>query len=273
MLGGRNYQNLMNNYPTQPHTLSQLLGQSFRYYTQALKAIFLVIIVSMILQEAMAYFYLLNPHLSQIAQLTIYVIVILLFTYIWSVALYRTHVSLREEPVSFKSACVWVFNKISTIYLGVFAFLLGISALFFVGYGISLAASFFVQDNPAVRVFLTFWFIGIPLVIGLVLFYFVLPLLVLERLNVWQAFGKSARLVGIRIHWLRTFVVYAMTLLFILIFMPEVKHNIWLRAHHVNFLFDFVVLSLLAPWGINFILLLLNDLQLRFTNISTIPNK
>lgn len=251
----------MNSYSLKPNTLFQLFGQSFVHYGKTFKAIYPSIILSTIVQEALLY--LRGLQFSQIVRLTIYTIIILIIAYIWSVALYRTDLALKGEPVPFKTANRWICNKISSIYMGVFAFVLGVVALFFIGYVISHLVDMFVGNNQTLRAVLPMFLIGMPLAFFLVLFYYVLPLLILEPINLWPAFRKSAKLVGTSMGWLRTFAVYAITSLLIMVFIPQAQHNIWLKVHHVSFLFDLVVLSLAGPVIINLVLLLLNDLRLR----------
>lgn len=264
----------MNHYPLKQSTFLQLVGQSFFHYGRSLQAIFPTIILSTLLQEAI--FYLRDVHFNQIVQIIIYILFILLEVYIWSVAIYRVHLVIKGEPISFRAASSWILNKLSLIYMGIFAFILAITALFFVGYILVHIISLFFRNGVYLQEILLIFLIGLPLTFGLILFYFVLPLLILEPIDVWPAFRESAKLVGIGVNWLRTFVAYAVNLLLVMVLLPETRHIVWLQQYHIVFLFDLVLLSIVAPVLINFVLLLLNDLKqysISSINNATTPNK
>ena len=187
---------------------------------------------------------------------------VVLDNFVWLAALYSTNETLKGQPMPVKTVFRTVYYKWSSIFAGVFAFILGWCVVFFVGYLISAIFIAIFPDKMLVRTLTYLILVGIPLTIGIVLCFFAIPILTIDVINMLPAFRESVGLVGYK-NWLRTFAAYAAILITALIVSPVTRHGHWLRMHYLSFLFDAAVFILLAPLIINFILFLLNDLRLR----------
>lgn len=250
----------MNVYPTEPKSMTQLIGYSFANYAKVLKAIIPLILLATLAKDI--YIYWGGMPSIQIIRMIIVIILVILGIYFWLAALYSANETLKGKPISVKMACRTVYYKWSSIYAGVFAFILGCCVIFFVGYLISAIFIAIFPDKTLARALSYLILIGIPLTIGIVLCFFAIPILTINTVNMIPAFRESVRLVGHK-NWLQTFVAYAAILITFLIVLPGTRHGHWLRVHYLSFLFDAAVFILVAPLIINFILFLLNDLRLR----------
>ncbi len=250
----------MNVYPTESKSITRLISYSFANYAKVLKAIIPLILLATLVKDI--YIYWGGMPSIQIIRMIIVIILVILEIYFWLAAFYSANETLKGEPMSVKVVCRTVYYKWSSIYAGVFAFILGCCVIFFVGYLISAIFIGIFPDKTLVRALSYLLLIGIPLTIGIVLCFFTIPILTINTVNMISAFRESVRLVGYK-NWLQTFVAYAAILITFLIVSPETRHGHWLRMHYLSFLFDAAVFILVAPLIINFILFLLNDLRLR----------
>jgi len=250
----------MNIYPTEPKSMMRLVVYSFTNYSQVLKAIIPMILLATFVKDI--YIYWGGMPDIQIIRMMIIIVMVILEIYFWLAALYSANEILTGQSMPVKTVFHTVYYKWSSIYAGVFAFILGWCMVFFVGYLISMIFIAIFPDKILARALTYLILIGIPLTIGIVLCFFAIPILTVSSVNTMVAFRESVRLVSYK-NWLRTFTAYAAILITALIVSPATRHGHWLRVHYLSFLFDAAVLILLAPLIINFILLLLNDLRLR----------
>lgn len=258
----------MNHYPQESNSVFFLIGKSFSRYWQGLKAMFVLLLLVALLKNGYTYF---SQFLTtmRLLNITVLIIVVLLAVYLWSVVIYAADAIWRGKACRLNVVCRDVYHKLSSIYVGFFTLVLIVCAIFFVGYLLSSLANLLFGHTTTVRELSALLFIGVPLAIALVLFFFVLPLLILGEKPLWRTFWDSAQLVGYK-NWLRTFIPYAAIIIITVILSPATRHGHWLRVHNLTFLFDVVVLSLLAPLLINFIVLLLNDLRRQQRSV-TVP--
>jgi len=250
----------VNAYPTEPKSIIQLIGYSFANYSKVLKAIIPLILLATLVKDL--YIYWGGMPRIQILQTILIVIMIILEIYFWLTALYSADLTLKGQPTSLKMACRTIYYKWSSVYAGVFLFILGWCAVFFVGYLVSAIFISIFSNMLLARALSYLILIGIPLTIGSVLCFFAIPILTINNVKLLSAFRESFQLVGYQ-YWLHTFVAYAAIIVTSMIVLPVTRHGHWLQVHYLSFVFDVAVFILLAPLIINFILLLLNDLRLR----------
>ena len=255
----------MNLYPSRPKDVIDLLGDTFKRYGKVLKAILPLILLAAVVKDV--YLYLGGMPKNHIWHIVVVVVIALIEIYLWSAALYSANTILKGEPEKLSAVCKTIYNKSSSIYAGIFALVLVLCLIFFVGYLISNVVILLLAKKAIVRGLSYLIFIGLPAMFALVLFFFTVPLLILEKMNVWPAFRESVRLVWYR-YWLHAFIPYAAIVISMLIMSPATKHGAWLLSYHLNFIFDVIILALIAPLIINFTLLSLNDLRLRQKNYS-----
>ena len=93
-------------------------------------------------------------------------------------------------------------------------------------------------------------------------FIFVLPLLSIHQVSLYDALVRSAELTGR--YWLRLALVYAVLLLLSLIFYQYSGVSAWVAEYHVRILFDLLGLFVILPLVFLLMLLLLDDLTERF---------
>lgn len=250
----------MNNYPRVPASIMHLIRLSMRFYFPVLKIIFPFLLLMVLAKDL--YLYLGGLPANHTLQLIIIFIILLIEVYLSSAALLSADQWLTGTPRRLNEVCRTVYRRIATIYLGFFAIILIGCAIFFVGHLFSNIIVYASANKTMAFNFAIILLLGLPLTIGLVLFFFVLPLLALGVNSIAVAFRESISLVGYR-HWLKTFIIYAACVIFLLIISPGTLHGQWLITHYLNFVFDIIVFALFLPLLLNFILLLLNDLRMR----------
>jgi hypothetical protein len=253
----------MNNYPKVANSMTTLIGLSFKYYLPILRIIFPLILLMVLVKDL--YLYLGGLPTNHWLRMIIIFIILLLQVYLSSSALLSTNGFLAGTPLRLSVACRTIYNRIATIYLGFFALILIFCAIFFIGHLLSGLVVYVSANKTMAYNFAIVLLLGLPLTICLVLFFFIMPLLALGTNNMAAAFRESIALVNYR-NWLKTFILYAICVLFLLIISPGTLHGQWLIRHHLNFVFDIIVFSLVLPLIFNFILFLLNDLRIRQKN-------
>ena len=250
----------MNLYPLKPQKFPKLIMQAFKSYWQVFKAILPLILLIALVKDLYIYFG--GMPINRWLHTVIILIMVLLEVYLWATVLYSADATFKAAPVQLNKACRAVYHKLASIYAGFFALVIGFCLLFFIGYFLSNIVTLFFANKMAARSISMLLLFGLPVTIGLVLCFFVLPLLVCESLMLWQAFQRSVKLVGYR-NWLQTFVLYAIYIILLFIVSPNTLHGQWLARHYLSFIFDVIIFVLMIPLTINLLLLLLNDLRLQ----------
>ena len=98
---------------------------------------------------------------------------------------------------------------------------------------------------------------GIPLILIIIYSYLTLPILAITQLPFFYAFQMS--FFYTRRNFLTLLLIYAETVIILVISSTYTGHSQWLLKHHLMELCDLVVFSLLIPLIINQTLLLLNN--------------
>lgn len=237
-----------------------LVGQAFRYYLPSSKLIFPIILLMAVVKDL--YIYLGGLPENNWLQLIIIFVMLLLQVYLSSTALLAVNSILLATPMRLNTAFRTIYKRIATIFLGFFAVILVLCAIYFIGHLLANLVVYFVPGVFWVHALSLFLLIGVPLTIALVLFFFIIPILALGTDNIQTAFKESILLVGYK-NWLKTFCLYAASAFFLFIISSGTKHGQWLMHHHLNWIFDIVVFSLLLPLLLSAILLFLKSFRLR----------
>lgn len=250
----------MNYYPKKSVTLNNVLELSFQHYFPALKATALLMLLSALLKNLWVLFAgLIANHYVYLGLLSV---VILLQVYLISLALFCAHQALSDDDYRVLECQKMLFSRLSSVFKTFFAFVLGACLLeflaFFMGRGMILHLG---ESSNFVKLAALF-VMGIPLSVYFTMFYFVVPLAVIDRLSWGQAFMRNIDLLG-RYQWLRALLPYSVIILLLYGLSPDTWHGYWLRVHHLATLADALVIILLFPLIANLTLFLLNDLKLR----------
>ncbi len=248
----------MSLYPSLPKPISFLIIESIKKYGAVLKAIFPLILLLAVVKDL--YFYFGGMPKNTIAVWVIILVMVLMEVYLLSAAILGTHKILSGSPGRLNQTCRETFQKVSSIYAGFFALIIILCVLFFIGYGIAYLLS--RGSQPVIQNLLMLFFIGVPITYSLVMFFFVIPSLIVESVSVTTAFRQSFSQAGYT-SWLRAFSCYAAFLVFFFVLLPSTRHGVWLVRYHVIFIFDVVMLSIFLPLLLNYLLFMLNDLKLR----------
>jgi len=181
--------------------------------------------------------------------------------FVWAATLIQTDAVMRYRELNHVELFANLKNNTVNFLKGIFALLLFLVCLYSLGKGLSLLSARIWPENESLPAITFLLMAGVPTLVTLLLFFYALPILILEQERYLSSFAKSMSLIDH--HWLHAFFPYSILLFIVVLVSPNTLHWHFLQAYHLTILFDLLVLSVMLPMFNIMVLLLLNDLRLR----------
>ncbi len=244
----------MSVYPRTTSTIWQLIKAAVIHYPKSLKNMVVFIVLAAFVQAACFLW------LSPISNAWVGTVIALsLSMYFAGTLVYSAHLALKQQATSLWQCAVAGFKQwprlffYALTYLAIFAVMMyWLHLLLYLG----TQWAFIGKAQPLWDLLLA----GVPLLLANLMLLMALPLLVTTHHSFFYCLKRSCALAW-KCRLKAVFVLYLGMSLFVYITLPDTAHGGWLIAHHAKSAFDLVAYLLLAPLLINYMLLLLNDLE------------
>ncbi len=245
----------MSVYSSKKSTLWQLVKLSIKHYPKTLYAAFIFIAFASLLQSFYLFTLPLTYHPWGYA-----ILALLVSVYFGSGVIYSSHLALMQQRLSFLKRAWGACQKwprimvCGLLYAGIFTLMMyWLQLLTYLGtqWG-------FIGKAQGLWDLLL---VGAPLLVVNLLLLLSFPLLIVTRDSFFTCLKKSCFLAW-KCRLKAVFVLYFAMACFVYITMPTTVHAGWLIAYHVKVLFDLLAYLLLMPLITNYMLFLLNDLQI-----------
>jgi len=237
-------------YPSSPEISERLFTLCFTHFWGSLKRIFLLILALVAVKS----FYTHLPVLPMFLHLPIGIMITLVVIFILVMALYRVDSYWRGESLTWQETWEKTLSHILKIYWLCLLITLGLILIYLAGKWLIL--SFLGMSGQSVGI-AAIIFVGIPFIIVLIYLYLAIPLLALTEMSVVQALHDSMVYNQQRLLFAIFFYVEIVIVLVASATFP--RHAQWLLSHYLMEVNDLVVFSLLLPFIMNQILLVIND--------------
>ncbi len=250
----------MNLFPATPISLNRLTLNAVKNLWGTLKATWPLIVALLVIKEIYCELNLPIASNSHV-HLLIMALVVLFNMGIWAVICLRSYRLLEGAALPLFEAISSVFKR-SFLLLGAYFFYIFLTSLVgSIGYLIGGLLLNYLSYHEQLRPLLGL-VIGLPVLYAIVLFFFAIPLILIDNLSIWKAFKEGAQLVYRR--WFRGFIVYAgILLLMVLIDYIQFQPFILSYGHWLEILIQIPVFLIFIPFLSNFYMLSLHDLKLR----------
>jgi len=238
--------------PEKPESIFAIIADSFRSYVQVYKQIFLLTLAVAVLHLLNGFIVLFDPYVGTVAS----ILITFVGVYFYGAMLYAVQMDFMGEPKTFLEALTYSKSR----YLPMLAGLL-IWFLYFILFGVF---GFAIGKVATILHIAFFWhvFLSVAMIYLLFLWYFSMPLIILDKFHALTAFLTSSKLVFM--HWWRVclvmgFVAFVAFALFqIGFYFISFEHPVWLV------IYNFILVVVIYPAFITATLLLLNDLKIRY---------
>lgn len=248
----------MSYFPNEETDISYALDKSVHYSWVVLKKIIPLIFFITLIEGFATY---VNPFVhSLLAYYFCLLIESLVFLFFLGAMLYQSHSILQQQAVSTIDACRVMLKRMIPVCITFIVFLVIIIAYYLLFSHIMHAMSKGVHTLQFSST-IFFLFSMALLMVFIVFFLFSLPLIVLEGLSPLAAIGQSYKLSKSRPA--QIFTVYAGMAFLAMAVFPNTQHAHFFMHNHVWMLFDFIVYCALLPFILNYMLFILNDLNIR----------
>jgi len=241
----------MPNYLSKPSNVFVIMAQSIRNYPTLLKSLWLLILVS----AAIHIVYPLAFLVSKTVGYVILVGVVLVTWYLYAAILYRGHKAILQEHEPLMGSLMLAKRRYLSVLGGNVIFMVLGAILAILGYFL-FSLGYHLEMHI---VFLPLWLIITAFL--LVLFYFAVPLIVLDHNEVLMAFERSMRLVWG--NWWHCFIILLTMLGFLFILGLMGYALIALHSPLISIIYNVITQFIAYPFAISVTLVLLNDLKLR----------
>lgn len=245
-------------YPALAVDAEKLFNLSVRYYWPALKQIFGLIVLFVLLKSLFTHI-----KFPGAVSITLGLILAIIDIYLFLMALFRVDGMLRDEPRSFLDANILSFKSCWRVYL-VCIFIIAIFFVIFFLVKWIIFSLFALQGLAAATAIL--FFVGIPYILILVYLYLAIPLAGLHFHSWSSVFYFSLFYAQKRFFLLVAIYIEIVTML--IISWTHTRHSQWLLHHNLMEVTDLITLGVFLPLAINLTLLLIHDARLR---ISPLP--
>ncbi len=241
-------------YPDTISSSDKLFSLSFRYAWYALRQIFFLILIFVVLKSLDTH----APQLPKLLERGISLLIGLIAIYLLTAAFLRVDGMLRGVPLTLQQALVQTLQCIGKVFLACLLIVVVCLVIFFLGRWVILSVFGLREAFAGVAALLL---IGIPMILILIFFYFTIPLLAVHKQPLLAAFYHSPQYTRQRLFC--SVLLYIEMVIILGFSLAHTRHGQWLLSHHLMELGDLVVFSLVLPPLINLTLLLLNDVQLK----------
>lgn len=246
----------MNLYPKEKLTIKELLKATFQYYPKTLLPSILFVIFASLAQNI----YLMV--LPFIPYPWIYAIVgMVVSLYFAAAVVYTAHLALLGEKSTLRQRAAYAFHRWPRLILYGMVYVLCFAVMFaWLHLLVYLGKhwDFIGQAQPLWDLLL----VGLPLMLANLLLLMAFPILVIKKDPFFSCLKESAALAW-KCRFKAIFVAYLIMWLFVYITVPTTVHADWLIHYHLKILVDIVAYLIFMPLITNYLLLLLNDLELR----------
>lgn len=249
----------MNRYLDSEASLTQVLYRSFRLHYLTLKHTILCLLAIALIKYLSTYFALMTRNVY--VESVIYVISAVFAVYFFSAALLATHRAFIDQPQSFLDSLKVVWEKKFTIFVSFFGYVIGFFIVLFFA-DLLIAAVNRLFHEPSVLHGFSLLLKLTALLMYLAMFSLAFPLSVIDdEKSFYTAFTKS--IVFSEKNKLGIFLLFLMLGITFLLISPQTVQEYFLTMYHLEGVFDFVVLCVLAPLFINALLMIIHDSKLR----------
>lgn len=250
----------MNRYPTEQLTLSQTCLRALRLHYLTLRHVVLYVALIALTKNIAVFLmglYTGNRYVEVIVQLVALILIVAFF----AAALLATSRAFDDKATSVSQEWRPTLALLPKVYTALIIYVVGAAIMFFVGDFLVRVVERLVDDHSPVH--------GATSILGIALLFvyismtfFLIPVAVTDNLSISQTFYKSISLseknkFGI-------FLLYFILLIIYVLLMPGTLHEAFMSHYHVTVLFDFVALSVMGPFFLNMLLLILNDSKLQW---------
>jgi hypothetical protein len=210
-----------------------LLALSAKNYFQFLKPSLIFILALVLVKDIGLFFY--DQPETWLAQFLVDGVIGLLLVYFWSCSLLAMDNFLLGQSVPANKVMMSILQLFPRIFVSLLIFV-AIFVFFFM-LGEMLLKDYYVLGLAVLT---------LPVLFLFVLLFFTIPNIILHQASLWVAFRESAEMVGFQ-NWLYAFALYAFALLTWLLVSPSTWHEHFLAQYYLNFVADFILLSLFLP--------------------------
>src|SRR3990167_1757618 len=246
----------MNRYPTNELSLRKIVKCSLRLHYLTLKHTIYCILGITLVKYTAVFLMMIFPDV--VAQLSFFSIGTLVVIYFFSVALLTTHYAFIDKTQSLTHVFKIVNQRLLPILTTFILYVGGIIFIFFASKLMTHAlnqlyfhGSLSVTDGGGMLI------VCILLMVYIALFFFSLPIAVIDKKSIKKSFYDSALLTeGNKVGVL---ILFFLLLTVLILLTTGTIHEYFLSMYHLDIVFDFVVLCVAIPLYINLLLLLIHD--------------
>lgn len=249
----------MSRYPQEFCDFDQLVSLSFRYWFKCLLQIFFIIVVFVGVLSIMYHL----PPVHRVVETIAIIISSAVAFFLFSMALYRADTMLKDQPVSLIDAAKVTIMRILKVWAAILVLCITLVLISFLVKWVIF--SLFRLEGVTAALGITF-IGGLPVMVGLIFFYFTVPIIAVDNESLWRAFYRSADLTQQK--WLHVFGLYTGGVILFMALMPYSRHAHWLKDHYLSEVFNWLVLCLIMPLLVNLTLFILRNFQIREDKVS-----
>lgn len=239
-------------YPSTVSDFDQLFSLSCRHWFKTLRQIFLYIVIFVGLLALAVHI-----PMHKVFHILLEMIITVIALFLFSMALYRADALLKQQPVSFMQASKVIIQRILKVLAAVLIFVISIILIALLVKWVMF--SLFRLEGAIAVLGLTL-IGGLPIMAGLIFFYFTVPLIAVDNESLWMAFYRSADLT--QQNWLYVFGLYTGMIVILIALLPYTLHAHWLKTYYLMEVFNLSVLCLLLPLLINMTLFIMRSFQI-----------
>lgn len=247
--------------PNKPQDIFDLMKYAMLGYKKLLSSSFILIILLTLSLGILIYF---TDFSSYVLNLVFTLVSVVCMLFFWGAMLYQSDAVLKGSKISTLNACIYMGRRSAAFFGACLIMGLGITGYFYLIHWLIHVWAGEIDSNTIIKtMIILFVFFIVPVCCTLIFFWFTLPLTILDKYSSLKALLKSPVLVGER--WLQALTIYMGIGVLYIFTSPYTLHAHFFKSYHVLLAFDFVIYCLLLPLFLNYVVLLLNDFKLRFS--------